>query len=78
MSEAHHHDSALPGVDEREGNDLSIETPAEDAAEQQAPLSPEEDEEIPGRLIQRIPFDADPADAADQEREVEFDEDDYR
>jgi hypothetical protein len=53
--------------------ELSIEAPADDAAEQQRPLREEED-----RLRREFPLEVDPADAMEQDRVVEFDDDDYR
>ncbi|MEU6999408.1 hypothetical protein [Nonomuraea sp. NPDC046570] len=61
--------------DERpfEDDELSIEAPEADAAEQHRLLREE------GLLRQELPIEVDPADAADQDRTVEFgDDDDYR
>ena len=56
-------------------NDL--EKPVPDAAEQEIPVTGE-----PGEPAEEepegIPFDANEADAADQHREVQLDEDEYR
>ncbi|MEO3805751.1 hypothetical protein [Nonomuraea sp. B1E8] len=57
--------------EEEEGR-FSIETPEADAAEQQREIRPV------GRLRSELPLDVDPADAADQDRVVELDDDDYR
>ncbi|AQZ71294.1 unnamed protein product [[Actinomadura] parvosata subsp. kistnae] len=57
---------------EEEG-ERSIETPEADAAEQQREVL-----QSVGRLRREVPFDADPADAADQDRVVDLDDDDYR
>ncbi|ADG89690.1 hypothetical protein TBS_30350 [Thermobispora bispora] len=58
-----------------EVEELSIEAPEADAVEQHRPVTvPEQDRRLPTR----IPFDADPADVADQEREVDLDDEDYR
>jgi hypothetical protein len=54
---------------------LRDEEPEADAAEQRAALR--EDEERP-QWPPQMPLDADEADASDQSREVEFDEDEYR
>ncbi|MGW8378679.1 hypothetical protein [Streptomyces sp. ODS28] len=51
------------------------EAPAEDAAEQQTGLLRQHEHPITGRGADR---EVDPADAADQEREVELEEDEYR
>ena len=51
-----------------------IEAPLEDAAEQHADLLRQRDEPITGREI----IEVDPADAAEQARVVELNEDDYR
>lgn len=51
-----------------------IEAPPEDAAEQHADLLRQRDEPITGREI----IEVDPADAAEQARVVELNEDDYR
>ncbi|MCW2899899.1 MAG: hypothetical protein JWO67_2164 [Streptosporangiaceae bacterium] len=54
--------------------ELADETPEADAEEQRRSLREEAGTELP----EQIPFDANEADAADQERLVELDEDDYR
>lgn len=76
MSEQSDHDPAPATDAEPERSEMSLETPPEDAVEQHAELS--DDEESRPQWPRRIPFDADEADAADQERPVELDEDDYR
>lgn len=58
--------------DEEEG-ELSIETPEADAVEQHREML-----QSVGRLRRELPLDVDPADAADQDRVVELDDDDYR
>jgi hypothetical protein len=50
-----------------------IETPEADAVEQQQDVVDNPPDEPP-----EVPYDVDPADAAEQSRSVEFDEDDYR
>lgn len=53
----------------------SLEAPDADAVEQEADVTPA----APGRAAPGVPLEADPADAADQAREVALDEDeDYR
>lgn len=55
--------------------ELSIEAPEADAVEQHQQLKFSQENRWPDR----IPFEADPADAADQERTVSLEEeDDYR
>jgi hypothetical protein len=56
-----------------EDEELSIETPEADAAEQRREVRPEA-----GRTRDELPLDVDPADAAEQDRVVELDDDDYR
>ncbi len=55
---------------------LDIETPEADAVEQHQDLREPRTGAAP--LLRRIPFDVNEADVADQNRVVEFDEDDYR
>jgi hypothetical protein len=58
-------------------SDIGIETPEDDAIEQHQELV--EDEETPVTRSQRpVPFDVNEADAAEQDRSVGFDDDDYR
>ena len=52
---------------------LDEETPEADAVEQHTEVRPSEDE-----LPRQIPHDANDADAVEQSRVVELDEDDYR
>ncbi|GAA2210011.1 hypothetical protein GCM10009850_054700 [Nonomuraea monospora] len=56
-----------------EEGERSIETPEADAAEQQREVL-----QTVGRLRRELPLDVDPADAADQDRVVDLDDDDYR
>ncbi|MEU8323037.1 hypothetical protein AB0C33_32140 [Nonomuraea sp. NPDC048881] len=59
--------------DEEEEEELSPETPEADAAEQHREIRQEAAQER-----RELPLDADPADAADQDRVVDYDDDDYR
>ncbi|MFB4312672.1 FAD-dependent oxidoreductase [Actinomadura sp. 21ATH] len=60
------------------GDGLSEEAPEADAAEQRIAVQDEEERTGDGEWPQQVPFDADEADAAEQGRVVELDEDDYR
>ncbi|MEW2357228.1 NAD(P)/FAD-dependent oxidoreductase [Spirillospora sp. NPDC029432] len=60
------------------GNGLGEEAPEADAAEQRLAVRDEEERTGDGEWPQQVPFDADEADAAEQGRVVELDEDDYR
>jgi hypothetical protein len=51
-----------------------METPGEDAAEQAREVSEEQDNEE----LQELPFEVDEADAAEQVRNVGYDDEDYR
>jgi hypothetical protein len=59
--------------DENPTGEIAIETEEADAVEQHREVRESGD---PWR--QEIPFDADPFDAADQQRTVDLDEDEYR
>ncbi|MFF4774045.1 hypothetical protein [Microtetraspora fusca] len=54
--------------------ELSIETPEADAVEQHQRMKPSDRTRWPDQ----VPMEADPADATEQERVVEHDEEDYR
>src|SRR4029077_509521 len=56
-------------------SELGLETPEDDAVEQQRELVSDELVTVPRR---DVPFDVDEADAAEQARAVGFDDDDYR
>ncbi|TNY34600.1 hypothetical protein [Thermomonospora catenispora] len=58
-----------------EMDERDVEAPDADAFEQRLPLG--EDEER-STWREEVPFDADEADAVEQDRIVELDEDDYR
>jgi hypothetical protein len=57
-------------------SDHGIETPEDDAAEQEALLDPEGVAEPPDHRDDSL--EVDPADRADQERTVDLDDDEYR
>ncbi len=57
-------------------SDMDIEKPSDDALEQQRDVV--ETDDRPDEQRAELPFDANEADAAEQERTVEDDEDDYR
>jgi hypothetical protein len=61
-------------MSEHDPDPVGVETPEADAKEQHTPVRDYEQQEW--RI--QMPFDADEADATDQERLVELDEDDYR
>jgi len=60
---------------DRDQGEPSVETPLEDAAEQSRDAVGEYSDAGPA---QRLPDDVDPADLAEQSREVPHDEDEYR
>lgn len=64
---------AEAAVQRPEDSGVGVETPEADAQEQRQPLR---GEDAPHRPT--LPVEADEADAADQAREVELDEDEYR
>ena len=65
----HEEDAVVePEVDE------DLEAPEADAVEQHQPVRPEDAD----HSLDRVPFDVDEYDAAEQSRVVELDEDDYR
>lgn len=58
-------------------SEMDMETPEDDAIEQHQELV--EDEDTPAaRQPRSVPFDVNEADAAEQDRSVGFDDDDYR
>lgn len=59
-------------------SDRDYEEPLADVVEQSQPAGPTADESDEPRIPDKIPLEADAADAAEQAREVELDEDDYR
>ena len=56
-------------------DDIDIEAPEADVAEQQAEVTPDEPRE---NGTPDVPLDADPADVSEQEREIGYDDEDYR
>lgn len=58
--------------------DSDYEEPLADVVEQNQPVAPTADESDEPRIPGKIPLEVDAADAAEQAREVELDEDDYR
>ena len=58
--------------------DRGLDEPVPDVVEQSQEVVPAADEADEAGLLQVIPLEADLADAAEQAREVELGEDDYR
>ena len=54
-------------------SEMDIETPGEDAAEQAREVDEETNDDV-----HEIPFDVNEADAAEQTRDVGYDDDEYR
>jgi hypothetical protein len=63
-------------MESREMSDMDMEKPSDDVHEQERDVV--ETDEEPDEQRTELPFDANEADAAEQERTVEDDEDDYR
>jgi hypothetical protein len=59
-------------------SDMNLERPEADSAEQDQDAIPAADENGGPDQDEETPFEADPADAAEQGREVSSDEDEYR
>ena len=58
-------------------SELNIETPGEDAAEQDRPVTADGDG--PGtQQLEELPLEVDEGDAAEQTRDVGYDDEDYR
>jgi hypothetical protein len=58
-------------------SEINIETPSEDAAEQERPVAAEDDG--PGtEQLEEVPLEVDEGDAAEQTRDVGYDDEDYR
>jgi hypothetical protein len=65
---------ALEDADNTDGNEIGVEAPEADTAEQRTDLAPRQD----GPLTGVDPDSASEADLVEQARVVELDEDDYR
>jgi hypothetical protein len=59
-------------------SDMSLERPVDDSVEQDQDVIPDRAELDQSRLSYELPLEADEADAAEQERALSLDEDDYR
>jgi hypothetical protein len=59
-------------------DDMDLERPVDDAVEQDQDVIPDADEADESDLPRELPLEADEADAAEQERALGPDEDDYR
>jgi hypothetical protein len=59
-------------------SDMGLEQPLDDVVEQDQDVIPDEDEPDDGGVAQEIPLEANEADAAEQERTLSLDEEDYR
>jgi len=59
-------------------SDMDLESPDVDAAEQNAPATPEDSEPDEPTAALEPPLEADPADADEQTRILEVDDDEYR
>jgi hypothetical protein len=65
-------------MSEQDAEAMGLETPEGDALEQHTPLRDDESDDERVRWTAQVPFDVNEADAAEQKRLVELDEDDYR
>jgi hypothetical protein len=59
-------------------SDMGLERPVDDSVEQHQDVIPDETELDQSALSHELPLEADEADAAEQERALGLDEDDYR
>jgi hypothetical protein len=59
-------------------SDMGLERPVDDSVEQHQDVIPDETELDQSDLSYELPLEADEADAAEQERALGLDEDDYR
>jgi hypothetical protein len=59
-------------------SDMGLERPVDDSVEQHQDVIPDEAELDQSARLHELPLEADEADAAEQERALGLDEDDYR
>lgn len=59
-------------------NDMNLERPVPDSVEQDQDVIPDDEEPDEEDLPRELPLEADEADAVEQERVLDLDEDDYR
>jgi hypothetical protein len=59
-------------------SDMGLERPVDDSVEQHQDVIPDEAELDQSDLLHELPLEADEADAAEQDRALGLDEDDYR
>ena len=59
-------------------SDMGLERPAADSVEQSQDVFPDESGSEQYQRPREVPLEADEADAAEQERALDLDEDDYR
>jgi hypothetical protein len=59
-------------------SDMGLERPVPDSVEEDQDVIPEDEEPGQDELRREVPLEADEADRAEQQRELELDEDDYR
>jgi hypothetical protein len=59
-------------------SDMGLERPVDDSVEQHQDVIPDEAELDESDLLHELPLEADEADAAEQDRALGLDEDDYR
>jgi hypothetical protein len=59
-------------------SDMGLEQPVDDSVEQDQDVIPDRSELDQSRLSHELPLEADEADAAEQERALSLDDDDYR
>jgi hypothetical protein len=57
---------------------MGLERPVPDSVEQNQDATTGADEQSEGPEPEEVPLEADPADAAEQARELDIDDDDYR